>query len=125
MLGSPHQAEAVSLAALFAVRICFSLTADSTLKKTRPTGYVFQCKHSKMRKAKEKEMTFSRKLQLVVMCRHDMSVRHLKVLFKVNLSFTLLLRALCSAAEFCYFSGWQIFSIKIRMGSNGAPKYGS
>ena len=34
----PHLAEAVSLATLFATSACFSLTADGTLKETRPTG---------------------------------------------------------------------------------------
>ena len=33
-------AEAVSLTALLAIRTDFSLTADGTLSKTRPTGYI-------------------------------------------------------------------------------------
>ena len=71
-------AEAVGFAAFFAVRTCLSLTADGKLKKTRPTGYVFRCKHSKRRKAKEKEVTFSRKLRLIMTCLHDVSasLRH-------------------------------------------------
>ena len=40
---SPHLAEAVSLAVLFAMRACSSLAANGTLKKIRPTGYVFRC----------------------------------------------------------------------------------
>ena len=52
-----YQAGAVSLAALFAIHTCLILTADDTWKKnrqqkTRPTGYVFQFKHSKRREAK-------------------------------------------------------------------------
>ena len=69
MLRSPHLAEAVSLAALFASHMCFNLTVHGTLNKTRPTGNVYKCKHNKRRKAKE-EM-FSRKLRLIMMCHHD------------------------------------------------------
>ena len=54
MLRSPHLAEAVTLAALLfflsfffsAIRTCFSLTDDGTLKKIGPSGYVYRCKHS-------------------------------------------------------------------------------
>ena len=91
------------------LRTCFIWTADGTLKgqtktktkqnkkqnKTRSTGYVFRCKHSERRKAKEKEVTFSRKLRLIMTCHHDMSVplRHL-------------LCALCSAGKACYIYDW-------------------
>ena len=48
-------AEAVSVAALLAIRSCLSLTANATLKKTRPTGSVLPSDAStaKSRKAKE------------------------------------------------------------------------
>ena len=46
LLRSPHLAEAISMATLCALRFCFSLTAHDTLKKTRPAGYFFWCKHS-------------------------------------------------------------------------------
>ena len=55
----PHLAEAASLAALFAVRACFGLTADDTMTKTRPTGYVFRCTPSKTRKAKQRQQSQS------------------------------------------------------------------
>ena len=55
-----------SLAALLANHTYVSLTADGTWKKTRPTGYVLQCRHNKRRKAKEQEVTFSRKLHASV-----------------------------------------------------------
>ena len=41
LLGSPQLAEAVSLAALLVIRVCFSSTADGTVNKPRPVaGYV-------------------------------------------------------------------------------------
>ena len=60
IVGSTHQAGVVSLVALVAICTGLSLTADKSLKKTRPTCFLFQCKHSKRRK-KEKE---KRKLHL-------------------------------------------------------------
>ena len=68
MLKSPHMAQAVSLAALFAVRACFSLRADGTLKQTRP----IQAICSDAITAKEKEAKFSKKLRLI---RNDMPSR--------------------------------------------------
>ena len=108
MLSNLHLAEAISLAELFAIRTCFSLTAYGTLKKARPTGYMYQCKHSKRRKAKETKFS---KRRLNITCHHDMSapllVYHFKILFKIKLSFTeLLLCALYSAAKFCCLSDW-------------------
>ena len=118
VLRSPHLAEAVSLAAFFAICPCFSLTADGTQKKQRPTGYVFQCKHSKWGKTKEKELTFSRK---VMMCHHYVCwpLSLLKVLLKINLSFVSL-SALCSAAIFMI--DWNLIKIWARlqnMAANG------
>ena len=97
------------------VAICtgLSLTADKSLKKTRPTCFLFQCKHSKRRKKRKrkKEVTFARKLQTTVMCHHNLSVPLccLKVLFKIKPDFISWLGALCSAAKFCYFSDWLKF----------------
>ena len=54
MLRSLHLAEVVGLA----IRTCFSLTANGTLRETRCAGCMFQCKHSKRRKAREKEAMF-------------------------------------------------------------------
>ena len=82
--------DVVSLETLFAICTCFSLTANSTLKKTRSTCHVLQCKHSKRRKAKEKEVTFSKK-RLIMMYHHNMLVHlcHLKVWSKPAMSFVL------------------------------------
>ena len=66
MLRSPHLAEGVSLAVWIAIRTCFSLTADGTLTKTRHTDYFSDANTAKIRKAKEKEETFSRKLRLIM-----------------------------------------------------------
>ena len=74
---SPQVAGVVSLATWFAISSCFSLTADGTLKKGRPAGYVFRCRHSKRRKAKEKEVTSSRKVRLLNMtCHYHVSVHY-------------------------------------------------
>ena len=83
MLGSPRLAEAVSSAELFPIPTRSSFTADSTPKKPRLTGYVFRCKRGKWRKAKEKEVKFSRKLRLIMTCHHDVSapLRHLRACF--------------------------------------------
>ena len=50
------------------------------LKKTRPTGYVFRCKHSKEDKQKKSDLVKDTATNLT--CRHEMSapLRHLKVL---------------------------------------------
>ena len=88
------------------------LIANGTVMKTRPTGCVFWYKHSERRKAKQKEVMFSKKLRLILTHHHDVSapLHHLKVLFKLNLSFTLLLLcALCSAAKFCCCNDWLKF----------------
>ena len=53
MLRSPYLAGSVSLAVLFAIRAC--LTADDRRRKTKPTGYMFQCKYSKRRDTKERK----------------------------------------------------------------------
>ena len=47
MLRSPYLGEAVSLAAVFAIHTCFSLTADGTQKKIKPTGYVVDANTAK------------------------------------------------------------------------------
>ena len=65
MFRSPHLAEAVSRAALFAICTSFSLTADGTPKKTKPTGSAM-CSGANTangRKAKEKKATFATKLR--------------------------------------------------------------
>ena len=56
------------------------------------TSFVFRCKRSKWRKANKKEVTFSRKLWLIMTCHHVMSApfRHLKVLLGINMSLALL-----------------------------------
>ena len=41
-----------------AICTCFSLTANGTLRETRRAGCMFRCKHSKRRKAREKEAMF-------------------------------------------------------------------
>ena len=64
----------------------FILTADGTLKKTRPIEATCSDEtQPKEPKAKETEMTFTRKPQLII---HDVSapLRHLKVLLEINLS---------------------------------------
>ena len=45
MVWSPHWP--VIFSVLLAIRTRLSLIADCTLKKTRPAGYMFRCKHSK------------------------------------------------------------------------------
>ena len=120
MFRSPTLPEAVTLAAFFSIHACFSLTADGTLKKRRGTGYVFQ--HSKRRKAKEKEVTFPRKLPLIVTCHHDVSapLLHLKVLFQISLLFAPMLYALCSVAKLCYFYD----CLKFYQNLGWVPKHG-
>ena len=58
MLRSRHLAEVVSLATLFAIQTCFSLTAEDTWKKTIPTGYVLQSSTAKGEKEKKRQGHF-------------------------------------------------------------------
>ena len=122
MLRSPHLAAVVSWAASFAIRTGLGLTADGSLYKARPTGYRFKCKHSNRTKGKG---TFSRKLQLITMCHHDVSAPLclFKVLFETNLSFALLLCNLCSAAKFCYFSDRLNFYSNLGWAPNRGSKW--
>ena len=66
MLGSPDLAGAISPEALLAIHTCLSLTAEGTRRETNLTCYVFRCSRSKRSKTKEKEVTFSRKLLLIM-----------------------------------------------------------
>ena len=122
ILRNPNLIEAVSFAALFAICTCFSLTVNGSLKKTKPTGYVFQYKHCKRRKSIEKKVMFSRKLQPIMMCHYEViaPLYHLKVLFKINQSFAAFhsaVNALCSAAKFCYFYDLLWFYLMSMLGS--------
>ena len=101
---APNLSAVASLATSFA--ICTCLTADGIWKKTRPIGYVFWCKHSKSRKAKEKVMTYMRRLQLWPA---TMTCLHHYVTLRFCSSFAPLLCASCSVAKFCYFSDWLFF----------------
>ena len=84
------------------------------------TGYMFRCRHFKRRKAEENEVTFSRKLRVIMTCNHDVStpIRYFKIMLEINLSFAPLLHALCSAAKFCFFfSRLAKMLLKSRLGS--------
>ena len=94
------------MGARFTIRACFILTVDGmTVKKTRPTGYVFD---AVTEKEAEKEVTFFKTLRLLITCHDNVSVplRHLKALLESNPSFAPLLCALCSAPKFCYICDW-------------------
>ena len=102
----PFLAETIGLLALFAV--CTCLTAISTLKKTRPTGYVFWYETQRKKKSKRNWVTFTWQFQLTMMSHHNVSasLHHLKALFEINPHLAPLLHALCSAAKFFYFNEW-------------------
>ena len=75
-------------------------------KGTRLPDVKKERESSKSRKAKEKEVTFSRKVRLIMTCHHDVSsahLRHLRVLLEITQSLASLLWAVCQRKSFAVF----------------------
>ena len=85
-------------------RTCFSLTADGTLKKTRPTAMCSDANTAK----EEKIVTFSREIQrtIIMTCHQDVSapLRHLVFVLFLNSKpacLSLLCYVLCAQQQSC------------------------
>ena len=97
------------------------------MKENKTHSYVFWCKHSKGRKAREKRkkaVMFLRKLGPIMTCHHDMTAplrRWGFLFFLINPSLIPLFCALCSTAKFCYFSDW----LKFYENLGQVPQHGS
>ena len=128
MFRSPHLVEAVSLAAWFATCLYFSLTAKSTMTKTKnkkrenkPTGYMFRYKHCKLRKAKEKVVMYWR-----VQGNYDELWRAITTCLRVYVitmfcskwaRLSLRCYVLCARRQICLFFWLAELLLKSRLGS--------